>query len=96
MSNVQLQYVFDTFQWAAFNGGLSAGYIMRAEPVVPKMDTSGKAPWFGGGGSCCNCYTVLVQLSFLPGNYILDLINLSVRGFNTDSLQLEYSNKKHK
>ena len=44
----------DTLQWAAFNGGLSAGYIMRAEPVVPKMDTSGKAPWFGGGGSCSN------------------------------------------
>ena len=63
MSNVQLQYVFDTFQWAAFNGGLSAGYIMRAEPVVPKMDTSGKAPWFGGGGSCCNC-AWCISLSF--------------------------------
>ena len=41
-------------------------------------------------------YNHTSYLSLHPGNYILDLINLSVRGFNTDSLQLEYSDKKHK
>ena len=44
----------------------------------------------------CHVIVIVHLFSLHPGNYILDLINLSVRGFNTDSLQLEYSDKKQK
>ena len=81
------------YKWEVFSGGLTAGYIVKAAPVVPKMGD--KAPWSGGGKlSFVNVVWIWIQFLIIQGNYIMDLIDLSVNGFNTESLTMEHGNKK--
>ena len=81
----------EDFTWSPFSGGLTAGYIARAAPVVPKVGD--KEPWSGG---CKTLFNTLHNLSTLTlsATYLKDLFNLSVKSFSPDSLQLVYSDKK--
>ena len=80
------------YKWDAFSGGLSSGYIVKAAAVVPKMGD--KAPWNGGGKLQIFKKLFIITYLTFQGNYIYDLISLSINGFDTESLKLDYGNKK--
>merc|ERR1712117_672459 len=75
--------------------------IVKMMPVVdPEQDYSW-TPFSGGltAGYISRAAAVVPRIGDKApwsggGNYIMDLISLSVRGFNTESLQMEYLNKK--
>ena len=75
--------------------------IVKMMPVVDPDQEFTWQPFSGGltAGYIARAAQVVPQVGDRPpwsggGNYLKDYINLSVRGFNTESLQMQYGNKK--